>query len=333
MIGDGMGLSQISGALYSSRRGLELERFQTIGLQKTRCKDDLVTDSAAAAAAIARGVKADKNTFGTDDRFTAPLSVLEEMKQRGWSAGIVVTSSLTHATPAAFVTYQSQRSMYEEIAKDFLQIDVDYMVGGGKEYFDRRSNDDRNLIEELKQKDVIVKTYLDGDISDLNISPQKRFIYFSADGEPLSHSAGRTYFLPACERGLIFLERRSDKGFFLLVEGSQIDWGCHANVDEMVVDELIEFDKVIGKMLDFAEKDGETLLIVTADHETGGFAITGQDDKGKPVIEFISKDHTATMVPVFAYGPGSSNFGGVYENTEIHDKILKVLKISPVVEK
>ncbi|MCB0667758.1 MAG: alkaline phosphatase [Saprospiraceae bacterium] len=332
MIGDGMGLSQISGALYSSRRGLELERFQVIGLQKTSCKDNLVTDSAAAAAAMARGIKAEKNTFGTDDKAKAPLSVLEEMKKRGWSAGIVVTSSLTHATPAAFVTYQHQRSMYEEIAKDFLNIDVDFMVGGGKEYFDRRSNDERNLIEELKQKDAIVKSYLDGDIMDLNISPQKRFIYFSADGEPLSRSAGRTYFLPACERGIIFLERRSEKGFFFLVEGSQIDWGGHANVDEMVVDETIEFDEVVGKMLDFAEKDGETLVIVTADHETGGFSITGENDKGKPIVEFISKDHTATMIPVFAYGPGSEKFAGIYENTKIHDKILEALRLNTPAE-
>ncbi|MCA9761448.1 MAG: alkaline phosphatase, partial [Streptococcus sp.] len=219
MIGDGMGLSQISGALYSSRKGLQLERFHNIGLQKTRCKDALVTDSAAAAAAMARGIKVDRNTFGTNEKAIAPPSLLEQMKTGGLAVGMVVTCSVTHATPAAFLTYQYQRSMYEQIATDYLKTDVDYLVGGGKEYFDRRSNDDRNLIDELQKKDVVIRSYLDGPITDVNISPEHRFTYFTADSEPLSHSAGRTYFQPACERGLIFLKRRSDKGFFLMIEG------------------------------------------------------------------------------------------------------------------
>ena len=322
-----MGLSQISGTMYASRKGLQMERFKTIGLQKTSCKDDLVTDSAASAAAMARGVKVNKNTFGTDDKAIAPPSILEQMKNQGWAVGMVVTSSVTHATPAAFVTYQHQRSMYEEIATDYLNIDVDFLIGGGKEYFDRRSIDDRNLIEELKNKDVIIKSYLDGEITDINISSQKRFVYFTADSEPLSHSAGRSYFQPACERALTFLGRRSEKGFFMMIEGSQIDWGGHANVDEMVIDETAEFDQVVGKMLDFAEKDGQTLLVVTADHETGGFSIVGENKKGEPEISFISKDHTATMIPVFAYGPGSELFAGIYENTEIHQKMIQALKL------
>lgn len=327
MIGDGMGLSQITGAMYSNKRGLQLERFKNIGLQKTHCKDDLVTDSAAAAAAMARGIKADKNGFGSNEKYTAPPSILEQLHKLGWATGMVVTSSITHATPAAFVTYQAQRSMYEEIATDYLKVEVDYLVGGGKQHFDRRSLDDRNLIEEMMNQQVIVKSYLDGELADLTISPQRRFIYFTADSEPLSHSAGRTYFPLACERGLTYLQRRSDKGFFMMIESSQIDWGGHANVSEMIIDELLEFDDVIGKMLNFAEKDRETLLIVTADHETAGFSIVGEDKKGAPRVSFVSKDHTAMMIPVFAFGPGSENFTGMYDNTEIHKKIKQVLQL------
>ncbi|MCB0689682.1 MAG: alkaline phosphatase, partial [Saprospiraceae bacterium] len=113
----------------------------------------------------------------------------------------------------------------------------------------------------------------------------------------------------------------------LMIEGSQIDWGCHANVDELVIEEIKEFDRVIGKILDFAEKDGETLVVVTADHETGGFSLVGENQKGEPKGSFVTKYHTATMVPVFAYGPSSEMFAGVYENTEIHNKILEAIQI------
>lgn len=327
MIGDGMGLSQITGAMYSKRKGLQLERFKNIGLQKTHCKDNLVTDSAAAATAMARGIKADINSFGSTEKYTAPPTILEELRELGWATGIVVTSSISHATPAAFVSYQLLRGMFEEIAIDFLKARVDYLVGGGKQHFDRRSSDDRNLIEEMRKEQVTVKSYLDGELADLTISPKSRFLYFTADLEPLSRSAGRTYFPSACERGLTFLQKRSDKGFFMMIEGSKIDAAGHANASEIVIDELLEFDEMIGKMLDFAEKDRETLVIVTADHETGGFAIVGEDEKGEPRISFISKDHTAAMVPVFAYGPGSENFTGVYDNTEIHRKMRQILKL------
>lgn len=214
MIGDGMGLSQISGAMYTSKRGLQLERFQHVGLQKTQCKNHLVTDSAAAAAALARGIKADKNTFGTDDKNIAPLSILEELERQGYATGMIVTSSLTHATPAAFISYQPHRSMYEEIALDFLRVKVDYLVGGGKQYFDGRSIDNRNILSELGD-DIVIKSYLDGNFSDISIPANKRFIYFSAEGEPNSHAAGRNYLVSACRRGVPFLEKRSEIGFFL----------------------------------------------------------------------------------------------------------------------
>jgi len=328
MIGDGMGLSQISAAMYSKSRSLNIEEFPYVGLQRTSCKDQLITDSAASAAAIARGIKANKNTFGTTEKSKAPPSILEILNHLGWATGMVVTSSLTHATPAAFVTYQAQRSMYEEIAKDFMNVDIDYLVGGGKQYFERRA-DERNLVEELQNKDVVIKSFMDGELQDISLPGKNRFIYFSADSEPLSHSHGRNYLTYACERGVSFLQKRSEKGFFMLVEGSQIDWGCHANIGELVVEELLDFDEAVGKMLSFAKRDGETLVIVTADHETGGLAIAGETENREPIIKFITKQHTASMVPVFAYGPGAEQFTGVYENTEISEKIKNIMKVMP----
>jgi len=323
MIGDGMGLSQITAASYKKKRALEMQRFNNIGLQATHCKDDLITDSAASATAMARGVKADKNSFGSTKELKAPKSVLEIFEGRNWETGIVVTSSITHATPAAFYTYQKSRSMNEDIAVDLINADIDYLVGGGKKFFDRRV-DERNLIQEWKDDGYAVKSYLDGNFSENIAFADRPYVYFTADSEPLSHSIGRDYFPEACTFGLSFLRRRGDNGFFYLIEGSQIDWAGHSNEFDWLMDELLEFDKLVGQMLDFAIKDGETLLIVTADHETGGFSILSQDPGNKKLItNFSTKLHSGANVPVFAYGPGSELFRGSYDNTEIKKKILQ----------
>lgn len=326
LIGDGMGLSQISAALYASRKSLAFEDFSYVGLQKTHCKDKLITDSAGSAKVMARGIKANYNAFGTDDSQRAPKSILEIAEDMKWSTGITVTSSLTHATPAAFVTYQEYRSMNEGIASDFLNLEIDYLVGGGKKYFDRRENDTRNLLEELKAKNYQVKSYLDIELNELGINRRKNLAYFTADSEPLSHMAGRDYFVDACNIGVKHLNNRSTKGFFYLIEAAQIDWGGHANEAKMVLDEMTEFNSVIQNMLFFTKKDGETLVIVTADHETGGLSIIGEKDKHELDIAFSTKQHTATMVPVFSFGPGARIFTGVYDNTEIYTKIRSLMQ-------
>lgn len=324
-----MGLSQITAGIYSTRRKkLVLDEFKHIGLQKTHCKDKLVTDSAAGATAMARGIKANYNTFGTTEKEKAPPSILEELENVGWSTGMAVTSSITHATPAAFVTYQMFRSHHEQIAADFLLTEVDYLVGGGRNYFVDRHVDDRNLIEELQKKGYMIGNIEEQSIEAISLSNVSKLAYFTADDHPKTRMAGRTYLVPAVKRGLKFLsERTPEKGFFFLIEASQIDWGGHSNLEDVVIDELLELDETVDVVLDFAKKDGNTLVVVTADHETGGFSITGEDDKGKPRIKFVSKEHTAAMVPVFAYGPQSELFQGVYDNTEIHTKMKQAMQL------
>ena len=110
-----------------------------------------------------------------------------------------------------------------------------------------------------------------------------------------------------------------------MIEGAQIDWGGHANDANYIISEMLDFDKSVGAVLDWAEKDGETLVIVTADHETGGFSINLGTTQDTMVTEFTTDYHTAEMIPVFAYGPGSENFSGIYENTAIYGKIKKAL--------
>ncbi len=323
MIGDGMGLAQITSGIYSSRTPLNLERFKVIGIQKTHSKSDLITDSAAGATAMARGIKADLRSFGSTLDEKAPISILEEFEERGRATGMVVTSSLSHATPAAFITYQINRGMFEAIAADYLLHDIDYLVGGGKKYFDRRHVDGRNLLLEMANRGYYVQTFLDCDFSDIPLGRKEKVIYLSADGEPLAHMQGREYFVDACARGANYLERKGT-GFFLMIEGSQIDVAAHANVGNIVIDELLEFDEAVGKMLDFAEGNGHTLLVVTADHETGGMAVLDRADR-ELVVGFATGLHTAASVPVFAFGPGAELFRGLYDNTEIHAKMREAL--------
>jgi alkaline phosphatase len=328
LIGDGMGLSQISAGMYTKRSALNIEKFKIIGLQKTHAKDDLITDSAASATAISRGIKVDNNTFGSKKNIKAPVSLMTRAENQGWSTGITVTSSITHATPAAFVSDAMLRNMHEDIAEDFLNIEVDFLVGGGKAYFDRRDKDERNLIKELRKKSYEVFSYLDGDIDEIPINYNKNFMYLTSDKEPLTRSAGRDYFVKACNLGLKFLAGKPSNKFFYVIESSQIDWGGHANVGELVIDEFLEFDLVIGAMLDYARSNKNTLVILTADHETGGFSILGRDPKTKKLeIAFTTKNHTATTIPVFAYGPGAEKFQGIYDNTEIFQKLKELMNL------
>ena len=157
--------------------------------------------------------------------------------------------------------------------------------------------------------------------------PRKRFIYFTANGDPVGSRFGREYLPYAAEQGARFLKKRSDKGFFMMIEGSQIDWGGHAEDAEIVVSEMKDFDKTIGRILKFAKKNKETLVIVTADHECGGFAINRGSTREQLIPAFTTNMHTADMVPVFAFGPKSELFHGVYENTEIFEKMREALRL------
>jgi alkaline phosphatase len=151
--------------------------------------------------------------------------------------------------------------------------------------------------------------------------------YFTSLEEPLSFYEGRQYALPATPRVLNFLKDRSPEGFFLMIEGSQIDWGGHANDANYVINEMQEFEKQIDAVLEFARKDGNTLVIVTADHETGGFAVMPGSKMNNIQVAFTTKSHTALMIPVFADGPGAEAFRGIYENTAIFTKIKSALQL------
>lgn len=321
MIGDGMGIGQISAGMFLNGNHLNLENFKIVGLHKSYSSDNLVTDSAAGATAFSCGKKTFNGAIGVSTDTLSCKTILEEAKENDYATGMVVTSTIVHATPASFIAHVDSRQKYEEIAEFFLSGKVDFFVGGGKKYFDRRAKDERNLIEELQKSGYVCSDYFQEDFENVKINPDKKFGFFTADEDPLPASQGRDYLPDASGAALKYLKDQNKKGFFLMIEGSQIDWGGHANNSEFIITEMIDFDKAVGEVLDFAKKDGNTLVIVTADHETGGYSINSGSSLDTIVAGFTTKGHTAALIPVFAYGPGAELFGGIYENTSIYDKM------------
>jgi alkaline phosphatase len=323
LIGDGMGVAQIYSGLTANKGSLNLEQFKCIGFSKTWSASDYVTDSGAGATAISTGVKTYNGAIGVDTSQQALKTILEIAEEHQMSTGLVSTSSITHATPASFIAHNADRDRYEEIAADFLKTDIEVFIGGGKDNFSNRT-DKRDLIAELNAKGYTVTDSL----PDLRNLKTKKLAGFTAKVHNPPYSKGRGDMLTISSLKAIEILNENKKGFFLMIEGSQIDWACHENNTEYLVNEMIDFDRTIGKVLEFAKADENTLVIVTADHETGGAALFNGDYKtGKVEVNFSTKHHTGIMVPVFAYGPGSEKFMGIYENTSIFYKMLESLNI------
>jgi len=326
LIGDGMGLPQITGAMYMNDNKTIFERFKNVGFHKSHSADNLVTDSAAGAAAFASGVKTNNGYLGVDPHKKSVPTILEMAENKGVATGMVVTCSMTHATPAAFIAHIPGRQDKEAIALQFLNTPIDLFIGGGENAFTHRA-DGRDLVSELTTKGYVIYDLAHVPIEDLDINTKKNIGFFTSDDEPGSSTGGRNYDLTATKKALSFLNDRSPSGFFLMIEGSQIDWGGHDNDANYVVTELHAFEKMIAEALDFAEKDGNTLVIVTADHETGGFAVNPGSKLNHIEVAFTTKSHTAMMIPVFAEGPGAELFRGIYENTDIFFKLKSLMSL------
>jgi alkaline phosphatase len=326
MIGDGMGLPDVYAAMTVSDKPLNIERCKITGLQKTFSSDNYITDSGAAGTALATGTKTKNGAIGMDASGNRVKSILEMAEENGLATGMVSTSSLTHATPASFIAHQSSRGSYEDIAMDFLKTDIDVFIGGGYDHFAKRK-DKLNLIDSLKLRGYEVDTSMVQVLS----SRSMKLAGLTAPVHNPYRLKGRGEMLPASSGKAIEILSKNKKGFFLMIEGSQIDWAAHANVADTVVDETLDFDKAVGVALDFAQKDGHTLVVVTADHETGGVTITGGDRTTRMVkLSFSTKDHTAVMVPVYAFGPSAEKFTGIYDNTELFKKILSSYRFGQV---
>ena len=322
MIGDGMSLAQISAAVYSAKDPIFLEQFPVVGLHKTHSHSDLVTDSAAAATAFSTGKKSYNNAVAVDTDTLPLLTIAEQARDLGYAVGLVTTTTITHATPAAFFAHQSNRVYDEKIALDLSECRADLLIGGGQKYFTRRA-DERDLLKKMRKRGYRTESYFNTDLDETALGDSGKLIYFTADGTPLSVEQGRDYLPFAARFAPMFLERRSDKGFFLMIEGGQIDWGGHSKNGKTVLNETLDFNKAIGNVLRYAAADKETLVIVTADHETGGLAINPGSKRGKLKLAFNTNGHTAQLTPLFAYGPRAELFAGIYDNTAVYRKMQK----------
>lgn len=324
MIGDGMGVAQIWAGYTANKGKLELERCKHIGFSKTYSADDYITDSAAGATAFSIGQKTNNHVVGQDATGIAQPTILELADQQGYATGMVVTCSVTHATPASFMAHQPHRRMNEEIAADFLATDYEVLIGGGRKYFEKRK-DGRNLLADLQKKGHALPNSME---ELLTMKPGQKVTALLAEDQLPKMSEGRGDFSVQSVKKALDLLNVNKKGFFLMVEGSQIDWGGHANEADYIAKEMQDFDRTIGAVLDWAERDGNTLVVITADHETGGFSIPkGNMQEGTFEGKFTTKDHTGVMVPVFAFGPGADAFMGIYENTAIFGKFAEAMRL------
>ncbi len=319
MIGDGMGFNQVQAALTVNGNSLNMALFPYTGISKTYSANDYITDSAAGGTAIACGVKTNNGMIGVTPDSVQKSSVLAVAEKNGLSTGVVVTCNLTHATPASFYAHAGSRNSTQEIAGWFPASGIDVAIGGGIADFEKRK-DGRNLSAELKSGGYQV-VYSMEEAGGEKAGP---LLALLAEDHPKKVSEGRDYLPKAVSLALSRLSQNK-KGFFLMVEGSQIDWGGHNNDQDYMVSETVDFDKAVGAALAFARKDGNTLVIVTADHETGGTAVReGSFEKKTVKIDFTKVKHTGAPVPIFAYGPGAEQFTGWLENTVYKDKILRL---------
>lgn len=320
MIGDGMSLMHMYSAWTANRGKLNLENCQAVGLAKTYCFDKLITDSGAAGTALATGHKTRYHSVGVDPD-GKPLTPLTDLAAaRGKSTGVVVTCQLNDATPAAFCAHNSDRNQGDAIAADYVNCGVDFIFGGGKRYFNERP-DGRDLFAEMREKGY--QTPLSKEELQAIKGGKVLAVWDQYD---LPAPAVRKELLTESSMKAIEVLSQNKKGFFLMIEGSQIDDYGHSNRLEPLMEEILDFDRVIGEVFKWAAADGETLVIVTADHETGGLTLVGGDlANGEIVGKFSTGNHSGVMVPVYAFGPGAEAFTGIYENTDVFEKISKAM--------
>lgn len=320
MIGDGMGLPQTSCAWVANHGNLNITACPFTGLSKTYCTNRLITDSGAGGTALASGHKTAKAHIGTDPDGKDLTSLMGYAQQAGKSTGMSVVCRLCDATPADFCCHNEDRDDYDDLIADYLNCNVDYIAGGGMYFFTHRK-DKRNIFEEMGEKGYNLTTTCE----ELLTLQQLPILAVVADSEYVVAPDRGTLFQDQTMHGIELLSKNR-KGFFMMIEGSCIDDWCHANDLERVVEETLDFDRVAGDVLRWALADGNTLVIITADHETGGLTLLGGNlEKGTVECEFANDSHSNVMVPIYAFGPASENFTGVMENNELSQKLIDLI--------
>ncbi|MBP3425404.1 MAG: alkaline phosphatase [Rikenellaceae bacterium] len=329
MIGDGMGAAHITQVMIDQKFApLNMNRAMGGGMVTTYSKNNRVTDSAAAATAFATGQKTNNSKLSVDPDNNPMTTIIELAERAGYATGVVATSALVHATPAAFYAHAKKRYDSDTIAAQLLPSGIDVAFGAGKGNFDARK-DGRDLLAEARNAGY---TVVDSIHKLDDVHSGKAIVAYPTGRNHLPMMLkGRGDYLPqATAKALELLKSCSRKGMFLMVEGSLIDYGGHGNSEKDIVAETRDFDNAVGVAMDFADQNPGTLVIILADHETGGMTIVSNnadftESESGVKTRFSTGSHSAVMVPLLTYGTGYERVGGILDNTEIHDKICELL--------
>jgi alkaline phosphatase len=309
LIGDGMGINHTTIGRFhfgGADFNMGVDRMPIQGMVTNHSFNSLYIDSAASATAWATGTRTINRFIGVDPNKKSVLNITEFLASHAYISGLVATSSLTHATPAAHYAHVDSRYKEEEIAAQLMTSDIKIALGGGQEFFNLEENQNATFILNL---DKLEET----------ISGSKKVIgLFAQDG--IERSIGPSQ-LTMSKSALSFLEKNSECGkYFLMSEGSQIDWASHDNDLPAMLVELADFNDTVNYMLDFASTRDDVLVIVSSDHETGGLTLLGQE-KDYVISKWNTDSHSLNQVAIYAYGSGASQFAGKVDQTQIFTKI------------
>ena len=350
LISDGMSLTQVSS--YRLLKGgpnerIAVDTFPVSGIVLTHSKDAIVTDSASSATAFSTGKKTNNGALGLDQDNKILENFTEKIDKYGYVSSLISTSEITHATPAAYASHVDLRWKTDEISLQMMDSDVMTILGGGRHFFmpeemGGKRSDEVNLLEEIESSHTILTKKSDMDSFDH--SNKGKVVGLFADEALRDAETPDNHSLePTSSEMLEFALKRSEqftsngcKGFFVMVEGSQVDWAGHANNLDYLKREMQDFDEAVKTALDFAKNNQETLVIATADHETGGLLIEPATPTNytSPEVKFSFNtgigygSHTGVPVPVYAYGPGSENFTGTLDNTDIYYAMVEALDLT-----
>lgn len=319
LIGDGMGLSQIVAAFYANK-GLSTLQMKYIGLQQNNALDAFTTDSAAGGSALATGERHDNRHISMSPEGVPYPSLSDFFHDRGLPVGVVTLGNIADATPTAFYGHSVERDNADELTRCLMDGRIDLLCGSGIREFTRRK-DGIDLVGELEKQYDFVRS-VDG------IDAAKgKVICIDEAMDDAAEETNLTLLADATRASIAKLQERGGDGFFLMVEGAKIDYAGHSRCLPGSIIEMLSFDLAVAEALKFADTNGETLVIVTADHETGGLVVVdGDEHTGRVTGVYVSDDHTPAMLPVFAYGPGADKFCGTYMNTEIARRIKSLIK-------
>lgn len=327
LVGDGMGINYVGANLLQDSNS-PFNEFKTIGLSVTCSADNLITDSAAGATALATGYLTNNKYISVDTAGNNLYTIFEHAEKLALSTGVVVTGTVTHATPGAFVGHSISRYDQSLIAKQMVDKNFDVIIGGGLKYFLSKSlsgarEDNLDLTKELVERGyTFSKKY-----SELSAVPDSvTQIYSLLEMDGLPESEDRNYSLGDLTKIAINRLKQNENGFVLMIEGSQIDWAGHDHKSKELLSEMKDFSTAISEVLNFANVDGNTLVVITSDHETGGMSIIeGSRDADSLTLAYTTTHHTPSPVGIFAFGPGEENFSGIMNINQIGQKLFYLI--------